>query len=221
MIFYRLNIPSFTQYKYAWAESPDDANISEEYYKCPKCDSPVSMLHFKPPCEIEIYQPRKVGDFVSGVIPCDIIVSERFKEEYTKSNLKGFKNFFELKVTKLGSKGNKQYSGPKLFGGNIEIPLTQVDYNKMEVKWDDRPQKGYCDLCGPGGGGINGIVKSHECISIIESTWTGLDFFIPINFSGNIMITEKAKNMIESNSFENYEIIEDVVAKYDAYNIKK
>lgn len=176
------------------------------------------MLHHNPPYNIEIKQPKKIGDFVNGVIPSDLIVSERFVTEYSKSDLKGIKEFFELTVIKVGSKGHKDYSGSRLFGARIERPLTQVDYKKMKVEWDNKPRKGYCELCGPGGGGDGGTLKSYKNISVIEKTWTGLDFFIPINFVGNIMITKKVKDFIETNNFENCQITIDKESKHDFYD---
>ena len=61
-------------------------------------------------------------------------------------------------------------------------------------------------------------MKSYQNISVIQNTWTGLDFFIPINFTGNIMITKKAKDFIEKNNFENYQITIDKESNFDFYN---
>ena len=218
MEFYKLDVPSFTQYKYAWAEPAGKPKISDDCERCPKCNRPVSLLFYVPPFNIEIKQPRRIGDFVGGIIPFDLVVSERFMKEYLESNLNGILDFFELSVVKVGSKGSKDYDGPRLFSARIERPLTQVDYKKMDVKWDNKPTKGYCELCGPGGGGDNGTLKSYQRISVIENTWTGLDLFIPINFSGNILITKKAKEFIENNSFQNYQITIDKESKFDFYN---
>ena len=49
MEFYNLDIPSFTQYKYARAETPDNANVSDHCDTCPKCGRPISFLHHNPP----------------------------------------------------------------------------------------------------------------------------------------------------------------------------
>ena len=72
-------------------------------------------------------------------------------------------------------------------------------------------------MCDPGGGSKNAIYRSYDRVTIKESTWDGLDFFMPINFTGNIMITERTRNFIDENSFKNYKIIKDIDARYDIY----
>jgi hypothetical protein len=92
MEFYKLDVPSFTQYKYAWAEPAGKPKISDDCERCPKCNRPVSLLFYVPPFNIEIKQPRRIGDFVGGIIPFDLVVSERFMKEYWERSIINWKN---------------------------------------------------------------------------------------------------------------------------------
>lgn len=219
MTFYRIKIPSFEQYKFAWAEQTDKANISTDFPKCPKCGRAVGQLYWLPPYDIIIKQPKKIGDFVGGLIGMDLIVSENFKNKYEHSGLTGIDQFIELNVVKMGAKKNINYPFPKLFGATIKISNTRVDYDKMGVTWFSKPEKNICDLCCPGGGGEGGIYQTYDKIIFKKETLTDLDFFIAINFVGNIIVSEKAKDFIETNNFSNVKLTPDFEAKHDIFKV--
>ena len=217
MSLYLLKIPNFTQYKYAWAELPSNANFSDDFPRCPICGRAIGQCFWLPPHEIIIKQPRTIGDFVGGIIATHLIVSERFKSKYEESNLTGIEKFNELTVIQMGNGKGKEYSVPKLFGATILIADKQVDYEKMNVKWFSQPKKAICILCCPGGGGIGGIYESYSKIAIKADSKPNSDFFIPINFAGNIILSAKGKTFIEENKFTNVIIISADVAKYDMF----
>lgn len=219
MTHYRLEIPSFNQYKFAWAELTDKANISDDFPKCPKCGRAVGQLYWLPPYDIILKQPKNVGDFVGGVFGTNLIVSERFKYKYEQSKLTGIEKFVELNVVQMGTKKNKGYSIPKLFGGTIKITETRVDYEKMGVTWFSKPEKKICNLCCPGGGGDGGIYKTYDRIMFQKDTLTDFDFFIAINFAGIIMLSEKAKEFIVTNEFTNVKLTPDFEAKHDIFKV--
>jgi hypothetical protein len=216
---YRLKIPSFEQNKFAWAETTEKAKMSKEFPKCPKCGRAVGMLYWLPPYDIIIKQPKKIGDFIGGVIGTDLIVSEQFKVKYEQSNLKGIEQFIELNVFQMGAKKNTSYAIPKLFGASVKITNTQVDYDKMGVTWFSKPEKNICNLCCPGGGGEGGIYQTYEKIVFKQDTLTDYDFFIAINFVGNIMLSERAKDFIEINKFTNVELTTDYETKHDIFKL--
>ena len=220
MAFYKLQIPSFVQYKFAWAELPGDANISDDFPKCPKCNRAIGQRFWLPPYNIIIKQPRNIGDFVSGVIGSNLIVSERFKEKYEESGMTGIEKFTKLNVIQMGSKRNTSHSIPAIYGATIKITTTQVDYEKMNVTWFSEPNANICDLCSPGGGGGSGIYQSYKSIVFKTRTLTDFDFFIPINFVGNIMLTERAKTFIEQNKFTNVILTAHTEAKHDIFKME-
>lgn len=218
MTFYKLTIPSFTQYKYAWAELAENANLSNDFPNCSKCGRAIGQHYWLPPHDIIIKQPKKMGDVVGGIIGIDLIVSETFKSKYEESGLTGIEHFIDLNVMQIGTKKVNDNIIPRLFGATIKITNTQVDYKKMKVTWFSKPAKNICDLCCPGGGGAGGIYQTYDKIVIKEETLSNFDFFIPVNFVGNIMVTEKAKEFIATNSFTNIKLTADLEAKHDIFN---
>ena len=219
MIHYRLNIPSFTQYKFAWAELADKANFSDNSPQCPKCGRAVGQLYWLPPYDIILKQPKNVGDFVGGIIGTDLIVSQKFRDKYQQSALTGITKFTELNVVEMRTKRNTSYTIPKLYGATIEIANTQVDYDKMNVTWFSKPEKNICNLCCPSGGGEGGIYQTYDKIVIKQDTLTDYDFFIAINFIGNVMVTERAKSFIHTNNFTNVILTKDFEAKHDIFKV--
>lgn len=85
MTFYKLEIPSFTQYKYAWAELPENAKLSDDFPRCHICERALGQHYWLPPFDIVIKQPKNIGDFVGGLVGMDLIVSENFKNKMNKS----------------------------------------------------------------------------------------------------------------------------------------
>ncbi|WP_207427628.1 hypothetical protein [Pedobacter sp. SYSU D00535] len=219
MTHYRLQIPSFNQYKFAWAELTQEATISKEFPQCPKCNRAMGQRYWLPPHDIILKQPKKVGDFVGGVIGTDLIVSQRFKDKYQESDMSGISKFIELNVVQMGTSKNTPYPIPKLFGAAVETVNTKVDYDKMGVSWFSKPKKNNCDLCCPGGGGDGGIYQTYEKVVLKQETLTQNDFFIPINFTGNIMVTERAKEFIDRNQFTNVQLTPDFDAKHDIFKV--
>lgn len=219
MTHYRLKIPSFTQSKFAWAELTEKSNISNDFPKCPKCGRAVGQLYWLPPYDIIIKQPKTIGDFIGGVIGTDLIVTESFKIKYEQSGLTGIENFRELNIVQMGTKKTSIYPTPILFGATIKISNTQVDYDKMSVTWFSKPDKNICDLCCPGGGGDGGIYQTYDKIVFKQETLTDLDFFIAINFVGNIIISEKAEDFIKTNNFSNVILTPDFEAKHDIFKL--
>ncbi len=219
MTYYKLKIPSFTQYKYAWAERPMKTNNSDDCSQCPKCGGFVGLLYWLPPYDIIIKQPKNVRDFVSGVIGGNFIVSERFKEKYEKSGLSGITNFKSVNIIQMGTTKKINYPIPKLLVVNIKITIAQVDYSRMNIKWLTKPKKNICALCGQGPDGAGGSYKSYDKIVLIKETLTNDNFFIPINLPGITMITEKAKNFIEDNKFTNVKLTPDFEARHNIIKI--
>ncbi len=217
MQYYQLKIPSFTQYKYAWAELPENSIFSDDFPKCPKCARAVGHHYWLEPHNIIIKQPKTVGDFVGGLVGTDLIVSQHFKELYEQSDLTGLEDFFELNIQQMGTKRKSNYLNPILFGATVKISNSRVDYDFMNTKWLDKPKNNICKLCCPGGGGDGGIYESYDSIHLISETVENYDFFIPINFVGNITISERAKKFIEENQFTNVLIESNGLSKHNIF----
>ncbi len=218
MKFYKLEIPGYSQYKFAWAEEVKGAKFSDKFPECPICRRAIGQFEWLPPYKIVIKQPRKIGDFVYCGNLTDLIVSENFKSKYEECKLTGLEKFFELEIDRMGTKNDSKYLKPKLFGTKVLISEVRVNYSKMGTTWFSKPEQNICELCCPGGGGQGGIYQTYE--KIILEKEISKDFFIPINFSGNIIGSVRAKEFIHSNGFTNVKLTPIEEAKYDMFQLE-
>ena len=92
-------------------------------------------------------------------------------------------------------------------GSYTQYRFAWYEYEAMDVVRSTPPQEDYCRLCGPGGGGKNGIRKSIARVVMMEPTWTGEDVFFAINFAGTILVCEKAADMIVGGDYTNGEVV--------------
>jgi hypothetical protein len=103
---------------------------------------------------------------------------------------------------------------PEISGVYLCHSLTQVKHGEMGITWASSPRPDYCRLCGPGGGGGGGIIKSWEKIVVDDQNWQGEDIFYAINFSGRILLSEKAAHVIANHSLTNAAITTCEEAKF-------
>ena len=213
--FFLLSIGMFAQYKYAWFEPFGKAKYTRDNPRCPKCGRGLGGLIWQPPYNVALKQPRNIGDFIDGPGGCDFLVSNRFLELYKKEKLSGIDKIIPINVSRMGTtKKTKTLTAPRIFGLYLRHTLTQVIHNEMGVTWASNPDPDYCRLCGPGGGGGFGIMKSREKIVVDNKTWTGDDIFYAINLPGEILLSEKATHIILNNNLTNVTITSCEEAKH-------
>lgn len=202
--FFVLEIGSYAQYKFAWAEpyyrNPRECRTSDDYPICSHCGEAIGMRSWLPPHRTVVKQPRRIGDFLCG--PFSFVVTERFKLLYEKSHLTGIKAFHPLEVIQMGTK-KKDYRKPSLFGVDVMHSSARINYDLSVTKWWKLPQSDYCRHCGPGGGGKSGTAERYEGLHFEEGTWRGEDFFYPINFSGIVVVSETGAMFITEHGFTN------------------
>ena len=195
-----------------------DGDYKTDAPACPACGGPIGGLRGWNDPKVILKQPRRVGDFVWGAGGCDFLISQSFLTAYQEYNLKGIERIFPVTIHRMGTtKKAKSYVKPKLFGVELKHTTTQVDYDGMDVIWDEVPNKDYCRLCGPGGGGNKGIWSSINRIVVKQETWTGDDIFFAINFSGTVLLSEKAAIIIDQKGFTNVKVIPCEEYKYSFY----
>lgn len=202
--FFVLTVGGFEQYKYAFYEPPQDANYADAWPTCPECNGPVGGRYWLPPHQVTLKQPRNIGDFLFGGGGADLLVSERFLRAYETDGLTGIERTCSVQVTRMGTtKKASTYAFPVLFGVWFQHGPARVDYDAMSVIWEHLPQPDHCRVCGPGGGGKNGGWRSHQRVVIEQGTWAGADFFYPLNLSGTLVLSERARSFVERHGFTN------------------
>ena len=206
--FFVLKIGGFAQYKYAFFEAVDGARYSATPPSCPACARPIGRLPWLAPHEVQLKQPRRVGDFVSGAGGSAFLASERFVEAWQDSTLSGIDRLLDITVVRMGTTASaRSLPRPHLHGVTPVHSMTRVDYTKMGVQWSVHPDRAYCRTCGPGGGGLGGIARSWQRIMVDPQSWTGDDMFFAINFPGTILLSESAAAFIEHHRFSNAQLI--------------
>ena len=205
--FYVLEIGGITQYEFANYEVYGEAHYSDTP-SCPECGRSIGNSRWEPPYDIKLEQSHKIGDFIDGFGGCDFIASYHFTKLATEAHIKGIERKFVIDAVRWETKTKmRAQDRPTLFGVDIVYSKTRVLYDDMGVVWRKEPSEDCCKVCGPGGGGINGIYKKIEKVVIDESTWTGEDMFHPMNFSENIILSQKVANLIEDYGLTNAKFI--------------
>jgi hypothetical protein len=201
--FFVVEIGGFSQYKYAWFETTDSANYSNEAPQCPTCSRYIGPIEWLPPYDVVIKQPRTVGDFVSGVGGCDFLASSKLLSAIEESRLSGIAYKYPITVRKMGTtKTSIQRIPPTLTGIKFVHSKTRVNFDKMGVVWSKVPSDDSCKLCG-----LNGTLKSWTSVAIDQKTWSGDDFFHAINFPGALFASARAAAMIVSGEFSNVRVV--------------
>jgi hypothetical protein len=200
--FFVLSIGGFDQRRYAWYE-PLTGHHGEPP-RCRVCERPVGSKHWEPPHQVELKQPRRIGDFLGGTGGFDWAVSERFLEAYRHEGLSGIEAFHPLEIVRMGTtRKARTYAKPVLHGVLVQHGPSRLDYERSGVEWWAPPEPDYCRACGPGGGGAGGIALRLGPLVLEPGTWGGEDFFFPINLAGTVLVSERAARFIERERFEN------------------
>jgi len=209
--FFVMIIGGFTQYKYAWYDTISERcnkGIATDFPACEFCGSPVGSLRWVGPYEVDLKQPRKVGDFLTGASGPSFLASEKYFALLENENLTGVERIFPVKVRNMGTtRKSKSYNPPNLFGVDILHTSTRVDFDKMGVEWSKPPADNYCRHCGPGGGGNKGYWRKIERVVVNLDTWEGEDFFFAINFAGFVLVSSKAAKLIGNAKLENVTLV--------------
>jgi len=162
------------------------------------------MKKWLPPYKLALKQPKTVGDFVAGSSGPDFIISKKALQLFELNSIAGFEEVLPITVTKVGNKNAVDVPDlPVLFGVKVVRSSMRVLFDRMDVIWQTKPSSHYCKQCGPGGGGeVNGTWKSLTKIVVDENTYQKVDIFTFANLP-IITISEKVKNLIQSNDLRN------------------
>ena len=105
-----------------------------------------------------------------------------------------------------------------LSGVYLRHSLTQVKHSEMGVTWMSSPNPNYCRLCGPGGGGVGGVIKNlGKKLWWTIKTGKAKIYFMPSIFLGRLLLSEKAAHVIVNHSLTNATITPCEEAKFSFY----
>jgi hypothetical protein len=198
MEFYVIENKRFIS-RYAYAEEVEPIKYGDPDY-CNVCGKPLNIKKWLPPYKVVLEKPV-FGDFIYGSFS-EMLVSERFMNEYKMSGLKGIISFHPVEIVKVKNKKNTHPTPPQYFKIQIIRSETAIDEKASGFKREFSGEDIYCKFCQNGG-----IIKSFKGIFIKESSWTGEDVFYAKGLSGTIFATQYFADFLMKYGFSNIELI--------------
>lgn len=206
MKFYVLYDYGFLNKTYAYGEEKDiDFNTGKAEY-CKECGRALSMLEWLPPYDVTVSK-KCLGDLIFGTYT-GFLASERFKNEFLLSGLKGLSEFKRVTLYHKKEKLSKKYYYSKIALINAFVDLNNIDFDTDE-------ESDICSLCQQGSGIINricGVNFLHPLI-IKEDV-----FFSTVLGQADLFVSEKFKDFIDEGRFTNTKLIEASQYKWDSLN---
>jgi hypothetical protein len=127
----------------------------------------------------------------------ELLVSERFKETYTRAGLTGLLSFEPVLVIKV--KRHRKFIGdpPRYFVADVVRSETTVDVEASEKEWDGGEEA--CPVCFHRKGGT--FVRQKRVV-IKSETWTGHDIF-HARGGARFVASKRMKEICEANGITN------------------
>ena len=128
----------------------------------------------------------------------DFLTSDRFRDAFMNSGLKGLSRFIGVTVLSHRSHGALEAAPPIYFRTIPHVGSAQVDVTASEVEWreDERPK---CSTCLLGGGAI----ESWRRVVVNEETWNGDDIFYSYGIPGVLLVSSRFYDWAEGLNFQN------------------
>lgn len=175
----------------------DESHRRGDAAVCPACGSAVGMLEWLPPFRavLELYG-EQFGDFVFLPGSDDFLVTQRFREAYYQHSLTGLVGFDPVEVIAVKSKRKNLglVKPPMYFRVCANYGQTALDLAASGFEWIDPPT---CPIC------RTGNLMRWKRLTLDEGTWTGEDAFRPRGLAGEIMVSQRFKDVCEQHDIRN------------------
>lgn len=171
----------------------ENSNIS-----CPLCGRHLRTHVYEHPIRIKISNTR-FPDCLNLMAP--FIVSERFVDLYSKSNLKGIYFFDKIdEVTANYNKANKippnYYVADVMVDTKLHIDRNQSSFTYLKCE----ANKTHCELCELPGG----MSSSNHKIVLKMEDWSGLDVFKIMELGNLTFYSQRFVDFIRENQLTNF-----------------
>jgi hypothetical protein len=168
--------------------------------RCPQCGDFVGSLTWLPPYkgELELYG-RSYGDVVDG--PCgDLLVTERFAEDFKAAGLTGLSDFHPVEVTRVrrGRRGPKPGPPPRYLFVTPTYGPTALDLERSRLI---RSKPRGCTWCRTAG------TDAIDGLALEEGTWDGADVFWPRGLWGTIIVSERFMRFAETHAMDHMALV--------------
>jgi hypothetical protein len=163
--------------------------------RCSGCERYVGLLKWLPPFRVELETwGREFGDVMR--FSEELLVSERFKEIYTGTGLKGLLDFEPVEVVSIKKHRKLIGEPPRYFKAEVIRSETTVDRLASGAEWEGTNT--ICPVCLLG----TGTFLRQKRVVIEPGTWTGHDIF-HARGGTNFVASERMRGICETNQIKN------------------
>lgn len=178
--------------------------------QCKVCGLNLGGLHLLPPITGELWlYAEYFSDLIEG--GSSLIMSERARDAFLHSQLKGVGNFLPVTVTKV-----KRFGRKKLINSQSQYFLAYVIHSRAAIDDNasglERSENPVCYECR-----LDGIIKRAKRVELEANTWYGEDIFIARGLPGTIIVSERFKSFCENNKFLGIKLIPATEYAFDFY----
>ena len=185
-----------------------EGSVSEDAPTCPECGGITGLLVWMPPFRIEMqFWGYKHGDIAFGA-GMDLLVSERFKEQFVRQKLTGLDFLGSAEVVKVTPKRMSR-NMPQYTVARVKRARAVVDEDASGVDREDGP---VCEACRFGGD-----IKRWSGIVVDPDSWEGEDIFIARGFPGDIITSERFYDFCQRHEFTNVNLVPAETFGHDYY----
>lgn len=204
MSYFVLINSRFRDTSFAYGEERQiDYNTGSSQF-CSECGNPISMLEWLPPFDVTVSK-KTLGDFIFGTY-VGLIISERVKDLFSESDLRGMFRFRSVDLYFRGKQLIERYYYP-------EIKIINAFVDSTRIVLEDGMT---CSKCQKG----NTILKKIDGINFENPDQITEDiFFTTAIGQSTIIISEKFKDFIKRNEFTNASFIQASDYKWDSLKV--
>ncbi len=189
---------------FLWVEPIRSNNAPQ----CRLCGRFIGMKPHLPSVRVNIESwGSRYGDLAFG--PSDqILVSERFKEEYHAHGLTGLSDFELVEVARVLNRKKIRDNCPQYYLASVTRSRAAIDVEASGLVHDKPPT---CPEC------KGGLIKRVARIVLEEGTWSGEDIFFARGLPGTIIVSDKFRRMCIEAELQNCPLVEASLFSFDFY----
>lgn len=167
---------------------------------CPQCGDPLGMLTWQPPYRVELeFHGKDFGDLAKGP-GGDLLVTERFAEDFKAEGLTGLEGFHPVEVVRVRHKGRspKPGSPPGYLFVTAAHGRPALDMERSRLRISKPVRCSWCRYAG---------IDAIDGLVLEEGSWNGEDVFRPRGLWGRIIVSERFMRFAEKHAMRHWTFV--------------
>jgi len=167
---------------------------------CPQCGGTIGTLSWQPPYRVEVVLYGKDFADLLGGPGGDLLVTERFAEDFKAEGLTGLSGFHPVEVTRVRRKGRgpKPGSPPRYFFVTPAHGQPALDMERSRLRLSKPVECSWCRYAG---------IDAIDGLAVEEGTWSGEDVFRPRGLWGRIFVSERFMRFAERHAMSHMALV--------------